>query len=127
MAHICYVLRMDEKNDVPIDYNKGRLPFRAALVRALEEYDATLPPGSALILAASNLIAQATQGNANALREIADRLDGKPAQSVDIRSVNIHANARELTEAELDEIIARAEKKAGRKLDADQKAITIDQ
>ena len=51
---------------------------------------------------AEKLTEKAEQGDLTAIREIADRLDGKPAQFVDRRDVPI----RELTDAELHHIIA---------------------
>ena len=46
--------------------------------------------------------AKAEEGDLSALKEIADRLDGKPAQSVDISgSLNTGKTAKELTNDEL--------------------------
>ena len=51
--------------------------FRAALHRAI-----TQDKGKMLRNAADSLLKQASQGEGWAIKELADRLDGKPAQSL---------------------------------------------
>lgn len=67
----------------PIDYARRSNPFRQALVQALDSLDAEHgAPGTSLVLAARELILSAVAGDSSALRDLADRLDGKPAQDV---------------------------------------------
>jgi hypothetical protein len=58
-------------------------PFREALRMELAAVGKDL---KGLRLIAKAVIASATEGKMDAVREIADRLDGKPSQSVDIGS-----------------------------------------
>lgn len=67
----------------PIDYAQRAKPWRAAIVQALNALDAeTGQAGTILVSAAAQLIRRAVGGDAQALRELADRMDGKPAQDV---------------------------------------------
>jgi len=66
-------------------------PFNDALKIALKRDPRRLPR------IAEKLAEKAEQGDLAAIREIADRLDGKPAQVIDRRDVPIH----ELSDAEL--------------------------
>lgn len=89
----------------PISYAEAQ-PFRAALIQGLEILDSELGvPGSSLVSAAVHLLRQAVErGNGEALRQLADRLDGKPAQSIavsdsrgpDIESINLYDLRRRL-------------------------------
>jgi hypothetical protein len=57
--------------------------FANALKAALEEYESDkVKRGEALREIAKGLVLDALSGDATARREVADRLDGKPAQSV---------------------------------------------
>lgn len=58
--------------------NKDK-PFRAAIVRALRIAD---NDPEKLDKIAQALVEAATEGKMDAIREIADRLDGKPAQAI---------------------------------------------
>lgn len=58
--------------------NKNR-PFADAIRRALADQD-----GKKLRQIAEKLIARALEGDTSALKEIADRLDGKPKQDIDV-------------------------------------------
>jgi ribosomal protein L17 len=59
--------------------------FANALKAALEEYeDDRIKRGEALRKIAESLVADALAGDHNARREVADRLDGKPAQALSI-------------------------------------------
>jgi hypothetical protein len=80
----------------PIGSVNKQKPFNDALLLTLR--------GNPLALRriAAKLVERAEGGDLAAIREIADRLDGKPAQVVDRRDVSV----RELTDAELLEIAA---------------------
>ena len=54
-------------------------PWREAINRALAQHD-----GQKLRTIAEKLIAQAEAGDIQAIKELADRLDGKPAQQVQL-------------------------------------------
>lgn len=57
--------------------HKGK-PFKAALKRALSRSDGSVDAG--LIRIANQLLKAANNGEAWALKEVMDRIDGKPAQ-----------------------------------------------
>lgn len=60
-----------------------------------------------LAKAAEKLAAMAMEGDVQAMREIGDRLDGKPVQAVDMGgSLNISKTAEDLTDDELAGIAA---------------------
>jgi len=106
---------------VEIDYAKGKLPARKTIeARFKQRDDAVGIPGHTLATIIDAWIARAQDGDMSAIREFVDRLDGKPAQTVDTRSVNVHLTAREMSEEELDAIIA-GENNHGRR------SITVDQ
>lgn len=66
-----------------IDFKKA--PARQALVHALREKDKALGiEGGALTTIAMQLVDDACAGNAEAMRQIYDRLDGKPAQAMQV-------------------------------------------
>src|ERR1043166_3187112 len=113
---------------VEIDYSKGNAPYRTALIAAIQDLDKAVGvKGHGLVSVARQLVQSALDGNGFACKEIADRLDCKPQQSVDIRSLNVNASARDLTEAELDEILARAKpkRKARQSLDTNSNAAVV--
>jgi hypothetical protein len=59
--------------------------FANAIKAALEEYeDDKVKRGEALRAIATGLVKDAVNGDAYARRELADRLDGKPAQSTEL-------------------------------------------
>lgn len=60
-----------------------------------------------LRLAVEHLVLAATQGEQWAIRELADRLDGKPAQTID-QNVNDTRPKSEWTRSELVEIVGHA-------------------
>jgi hypothetical protein len=60
---------------------RGRL-WRAAIERALEARSSKLEQKNALDELAEVLLEQAAQGDMQALKELGDRLDGKPAQAI---------------------------------------------
>lgn len=63
--------------------SRERRQFRAALERAIAQYEADgLPRGEALNRVTEKLLEQALAGEQWAVKEIADRLDGRPAQVV---------------------------------------------
>lgn len=78
--------------------------FRSALNRAIAQDD-----GERLRQAAEKLLTLAAQGEPWAVREIADRLDGRPAQQVLVDAA-INRTPRDLTDAELAAIAAGAER-----------------
>lgn len=62
---------------------KGK-DWETALRKALARYeDVNVPKGQALLKIAEGCVAQALAGDKDARIEIANRLDGKPAQPVD--------------------------------------------
>jgi hypothetical protein len=80
----------------PIGSINRQKPFNDALLMTLR--------GNPLALRriAAKLVEKAEGGDLTAIREIADRLDGKPAQAIDRRDVPI----TELTDAELNALLA---------------------
>ena len=83
----------------PIKHERNRL-VREAIIRALEKGGKS--PEEALIPMAEKFVAQAEAGDVASFREIADRLDGKPSQQVEMTVAR--APAPELTEDELKRI-----------------------
>ena len=83
----------------PIKAERNRL-VREAIIRALEEGGGD--PVDALIPMARKMKKQAEEGDVASFREIADRLDGKPSQQIDMAVSR--APAPELTEDELKRI-----------------------
>jgi hypothetical protein len=57
-----------------------------------------------LYLIADRLVSEALAGESWAIQQVADRLDGKPAQESTVTMRNV--TAREVTDEELDDIIA---------------------
>lgn len=91
----------------------GDKPWREALRRALARAagkNGGVAEGLDSIAAAVVTLAQ--QGDMNAIKEIADRLDGKAAQSVDVNMTHERPIA-ELTDAELTRIAAERGSSAG--------------
>lgn len=85
----------------PIKHERNRL-VREAIMRALEK--GGQPAEEALIPMAEKFIEQAKAGDVASFKEIADRLDGKPAQQVDM---TVHrGDPKELSEDELKRIAA---------------------
>jgi hypothetical protein len=81
---------------------KGKRPFRDAIRKQLEPAAGSDP----LQLAAQALVSKAMKGDMRALRELADRLDGKPVQAVEI------GGPGEFDELSDDELLAVAMKEA---------------
>jgi hypothetical protein len=65
----------------PAGRGVGEKLFRDTLMLALKEADGDR---LRLRIVADKLVANAINGDTTAIREIADRLDGKPAQAVDV-------------------------------------------
>jgi hypothetical protein len=65
----------------PAGRGVGEKPFRNALLASLKKADGD---AEKIQLVADKLVANAINGDTTAIREIADRLDGKPAQAVDV-------------------------------------------
>jgi hypothetical protein len=91
----------------PIKSERNRL-VREAILRALEK--GGQPAEEALVPMAQKMIAQAQDGDVASFREIADRLDGKPSQQIDMAVSR--APAPELTEDELKRIAAGSSARA---------------
>ena len=58
--------------------------FRLALEKAIAERSEGTDKWLALVAVADKLVAEANEGNISAIKEIADRLDGKAPQSLDL-------------------------------------------
>jgi hypothetical protein len=80
----------------PIGSVNREKPFNDALRIALQSHPLRLRR------IAEKLTEKAEEGDLSAIRELADRLDGKPAQIVDRRDADIH----ELSDAQLHRIAA---------------------
>jgi hypothetical protein len=80
----------------PIGSVNRQKPFNDALRMTLRS------DPLALRRIAAKLIEKAEEGDLAAIREFADRLDGKPEPAIDLRRVSIS----ELTDAQLDHLIA---------------------
>lgn len=85
----------------PIKRERNRL-VQEAILRALQK--GGLSPEDALIPMAEKILAQAKDGDVASFREIADRLDGKPAQQVEMTVTR--GEPKELSEDELKRIAA---------------------
>ena len=83
----------------PIKNERNRL-IREAIIRSLEKGGQS--PEEALMPMAEKIIAQAVAGDVASFREIADRLDGKPSQQVDMTVTR--GEPKELSEDELKRI-----------------------
>lgn len=81
---------------------KDEKKFSAALDRAIAQDD-----GERLRKAAEKLLTLASDGEAWAVKELADRLDGKPHQST-TTELNVTRDRRELSDDELLAIASRA-------------------
>lgn len=74
---------------------------------ALHFYEAPdVPKGQALSKIVQKVVKAAVDGNWDAITEIGNRLDGKPAQSIDVSGDMTVRNANELSDAELAAIAA---------------------
>lgn len=72
--------------------------WETALRRALAQHKET----GALVKIAEKVVDSALEGNMLAIKEIGDRLDGKPAQAIDVGgSLDIRRDAQEFTDDEL--------------------------
>lgn len=83
---------------------KGRM-WAAAVERALDRRQTADKRVKAIDELADKLLDQCYEGNLSALQELANRLDGKPHQSMDI--AHRDSPAQELEDAELLDIAAR--------------------
>lgn len=83
---------------------KGRL-VEKALLREIKQRDLKAGDGETLRAIAAKLVDAATEGDLMAFREMADRLDGKPKQAVELSSdpdspvIVQHVTARESIES----------------------------
>lgn len=77
--------------------------LRAALAQ-FENEDAKIAPGQALRRIAEVVVTKALTGDKDAIKEIGDRLDGKPAQSVALSGELALSKAVDLTDDQLAEI-----------------------
>ena len=87
--------------------NKRDKLIRDALLIAVNRVQEGDPQGrKKLAIAAAAVVEKAVEGDLAAFKEIADRIDGKAPQSVDVTTINERPIA-ELTDSELAAIIAR--------------------
>jgi hypothetical protein len=96
---------------------KGK-EFEQALRRALAQHS----DRDALTKIAKKLVKAALSDDVNlaAITMVADRLDGKPAQSLDVTNHDPDRSPEDLTEAELNERIASVERRlAGEEVQAE--------
>jgi hypothetical protein len=101
-----------------ITYGKGRSPYRAAIVAAMQKIEAEqgLPPGRVLTEIAERLVLSAREGDKHAAYHIADRLDGKPVQDV---AMHVDTDTRplaDLTVEELEQLIREQQRVLGDKV-----------
>lgn len=83
---------------------KGRW-WESAVKRALSRKGGSVQLGLAPI--ADKLVAAATEGNLDAIREIACRLDGKPTEHVHLdQDVTVHVGDRHSISAKLERALA---------------------
>jgi hypothetical protein len=82
--------------------SRNDTPFRDALRRAVMEADGD---EKKLFRIARALVTQAASGDVSAIREVADRLDGKPRQETDV-TINDNRDPTTLSDAELAAIAA---------------------
>ena len=66
----------------PVKHARNHI-VREAIIKALEKEGMT--PEEALIPIAQKILAQAQEGDVASFKELADRLDGKPAQQVQLQ------------------------------------------
>ncbi|MFO0476587.1 MAG: hypothetical protein ACK52K_15715 [Alphaproteobacteria bacterium] len=86
--------------------NKRDKLIRDALLIAVNRVQEGDPQGrKKLAIAAAAVVEKAVEGDLAAFREIADRIDGKAPQSVDVTTIHERA-ASELSDLELERIIA---------------------
>lgn len=81
--------------------------IREALMLAAHRVDENDPQSrKKLYVAAAKVVEMAVQGDLAAFKEMADRIDGKAPQSLDVTTTH-ERSISEFTEAELDTAIAR--------------------
>jgi hypothetical protein len=78
-------------------YARKSRDWETALRRALEKHSS----GMALATIAQNVVQEAINGDWRAIDEIASRLDGRAAQSIDIGGSLEHRHVNELTDERL--------------------------
>lgn len=86
------------------DGTRREKKFAAALERAIAQDD-----GKRLREAAESLLSNAAAGEPWAIQQLADRLDGKPTQQVDME---VRRGTRELSDADLSDIAAGSSDRA---------------
>jgi hypothetical protein len=84
-------------------YARKSRDWESALRRALEKHSS----GMALAKIAEKVVDQAIEGEWNAIDEIACRLDGKAAQSIELNGSLEHRHITELSDAEIIERLER--------------------
>ena len=106
----------------PINNNGGRKSdklWRDALILAVKRTaDETIiaaedPKAPMIVKMAAKCVGAAVGGDLQAMKEIGDRIDGKPHQSMDIATTH-ERSVRDWTEAELDAAIASVRGKAAK-------------
>jgi hypothetical protein len=86
--------------------------WRDALMWALENYKGC-EKGKALRLIGEKLIEMAMAGDIQAIKEVADRVDGKPAQTIHADLTHFH-EASDLSDAALENIATGSSKGASK-------------
>lgn len=95
------------KGGQPGNVNPAR-PFAQALRNAIAHSGSDR---AALLTIANTLLEKAMAGDLAAIREVADRLDGKSIQATDL-TINDNRTAHDLSDAELAEIAAGSGERA---------------
>lgn len=85
------------RRGAPLGNTNGARPFASALRRALTEAGTDR---AALVAIAAALVDKAVAGDLQAIREVADRMDGKAVQSTEM-TITDNRTARELSDDEL--------------------------
>ena len=102
----------------PAGKPKGTLHFKTLFLRAIEEIGAQTSSGEKIkwdAVIVRKLLKMASDGNIRAIEVILDRVDGKPAQSLDVTTQGDKINfTRELSDAELLDLAAGSEGGAGK-------------
>lgn len=79
---------------ISIDYLRGKQPMRQAIVEAAKQRDRAYgSDGFTLMTIARSILDKAADGDMQAARDLADRLDGKPSQQMEM---DVHISLEQL-------------------------------
>lgn len=79
--------------------------WEAAIRHELENFESSsIKRGQALRAIAKNVVELATKGDWRAVEEVANRIDGKPSQSVDVTGLIEHRDVTDITDDQLADI-----------------------